>query len=417
MLDVYLAAERAGALERQGPTRFRFRYADDAVARHGQGALLLSASLPVQSGSYPSAAAKPFFEGLLPEGTVRTAIARALGLSEENTFGLLEALGEDCAGAVVVLPEGSPAADSHAGSIVWLDEEELAAKLLDLPRAPLGIAPEQGIRLSLAGVQRKLVVTRTPSGRFGQPKDGAPSTHIMKPAQEEYAGIVANEAFCLRVARCLGLEAAEASPMRIGGIECLLVARYDRSLDASGRRIQRLHQEDFCQALGILPAAKYEADGGPSAPACVELIREVAGPRTARSITMFVDALLVNFALGNSDAHGKNFALLYETAGAPRLAPLYDLVSTTVYPWLTPRMAMAIGGAQDPDAVDREAWLRLADECRLGRALPARAAERAAHVVRCCRAVRDMSLAEGWHHEVVDGIVAIAERRAAQLAA
>ncbi|MBM2822836.1 MAG: type toxin-antitoxin system HipA family toxin [Thermoleophilia bacterium] len=414
-LDVYLAGKRIGELERQAPTRYRLRYTDDAVARHGEGALLLSASLPVRSTPYPSGATKPFFEGLLPEGAIRSTIARTLGLSEDNGFGLLAELGADCAGAVVIVPAGAPAPTPETGSIEWLDLDALAQRIADLPRNPLGVTDAHGrVRLSLAGVQPKLVVTRSPSERIGQPTGGAPSTHLIKPAQEQYPDLVANEAFCLRVARSAGLRAAPAEVIQIGGLECLLVERWDRTLDDDGR-IARLHQEDFCQALGLLPAAKYETEGGPSVAAMVGLLRGLGTPTLARDLNELVRAVSINFLLGNSDAHGKNYALLYEPLGIAQVAPLYDVVSTSVYPNLSQSLAMTIGGIDDPGEVDAGAWRRLAGDSGLGSQVPRAVQSFAGRVVENARVVRDASRAEGWHRPVLDEIVELAERRAQQL--
>lgn len=415
-LDVYLREELIGELERQAPTRYRFRYIDDAVERHPDGALLLSASLPARLEPYPNGQTKPYFEGLLPEGAVRSTIARSLGLSEGNGFGLLAELGVDCAGAVVLVPAGGPAPTPQPGAIAWLDERELAQRIAALPRNPLGVTDTGGrIRLSLAGVQPKLVVTRAPSGRIGQPTGGTPSTHLLKPAQNEYPDLVANEAFCLRVARTAGLRAAEAEIVEIVGQECLLVERWDRTIDDDGR-IARLHQEDFCQALGLLPTGKYEVEGGPSFAGMVTLLRRLAAPTLARDLNELVRALVLNVVLGNADAHGKNYALLYERVGDPRLAPLYDIVSTTVYPGLSHSLAMTVGGEDDPDAVDAATWRRLAAESGLGGQLPRAAAAFAQRVVESARFVRDAARIEGWHRHVLDEIVELAERRAKQFA-
>lgn len=414
-LDVYLAGDRIGELERQAPTRYRLRYTADAVERHGEGALLVSASLPVRQTPYPNAETKPFFEGLLPEGAIRSTIARALGLSEDNGFGLLAELGVDCAGAVVILPAGTPAPTPETGSIEWLDDYGLAQRVADLPRNPLGVTDASSrVRLSLAGVQPKLVVTRSPSGRIGQPTGGTPSTHLIKPAQEQYPDLVANEAFCLRVARSAGLRAANADVVEIGSRPCLLVERWDRTIDDDGR-IARLHQEDFCQALGLLPAEKYEVEGGPTVARMVELLRRIGAPTLARDLNDLVRAVALNFLLGNSDAHGKNYAIQYEPIGVGQLAPLYDIVSTNVYPELSRSLAMTIGDVDDPDRVDAAAWRRLAADSSLGAQVPRAVQTFAGRVVESARVVRDASRAEGWHRPLLDQIVELSQQRAQQL--
>ena len=176
-----------------------------------------------------------------------------------------------------------------------------------------------------------------------------------------------------------------------------------------------MHQEDLCQALGILPAAKYEENGGPSVAMIVGLLRRLRGRRMARDVNDFVYAVLVNFLLGNSDAHGKNFALLYEADSGVRLAPFYDIVSTSVYPEVISQMAMAIGGVRDPGQVDLDAWARLADECGFGGGIGAIVRRRAAAVVRSAEVHRDIARANGWHRPVIDAIVDVCRERAERL--
>jgi len=414
-LDVHLSGRRVGGVERRGPDRYRFQYATDVVERHETGSLLLSASLPVRKEAFSPSESRPFFEGLLPEGAVRATIARSLGLSEGNGFGLMAELGAECAGAVVIVPVGEEPPEPGEGSIRWLDDAALAGAVAELPRHPLGVSAGDEIRLSLGGVQQKLVLTRAPSGRLGQPLGGAPSTHILKPEHESYEQLVANEAFCLRVARCARLRVAAAQIVDVDGQPCLLVERFDRTLDGGGR-IVRLHQEDACQALGRLPTQKYEAEGGPGFAELVQLLRDVGGPATARGITELLDAAVVNLLLGNSDAHAKNFALLYDEAEGVQLSPLYDLVSTNVYDGLTRRLAMSIGGVYEPDEVDAAAFARLAAEAGVGRQLVRRAQSRADIVLECARAEREAAIAEGWHEPIVDRIVDLCESRRRQLA-
>jgi serine/threonine-protein kinase HipA len=422
LLDVLLAGEVVGTLERRVPDRYRFQYASPAVERYGAGALVLSISLPIRAEPFTPSETKPFFEGLLPEGAVRETIARNLRLSVDNGFGLLEALGVECAGAVILTSRAEDSAGRPAsaeddptgdGGVHWLDDEELAQLVRELPEHPLGVSDGEQVRLSLGGVQEKLLLTRTPSGRFGQPLRGGPSTHILKPGQERYPGLVANEAFCLRVARCAGLPVAKAEIVEVAEQPCLLVERFDRTYDERAR-IARLHQEDVCQALGRLPSAKYEVEGGPSLADVFGLLRNLGGIGTARDINNLLLATVLNWLLGNSDAHGKNFGLVYDGRGGIGLAPLYDVVSTNVYD-LKPEMAMLIGHIEDPARIDRESWRAMGAECGLGGQVPHLVEGLVKKAVRCARATRDVAMAESWHEPVIDEIVALAERRASQL--
>jgi serine/threonine-protein kinase HipA len=413
-LDVYLTGEHVGVLERRGPKRYRFQYGEDVIARHEAGAVVLSTSLPVQEEEFAPAAARPFFDGLLPEGAIRSSLAHSLEVSAEDGFALLQALGADCAGAVVVLPAGEEPGNRE-GEIAPLSEVDLERLIEELPQHPLGIdGKATGIRLSLGGIQEKLVLVRSPNGEFGRPLGGAPSTCILKPEHDRHPEIVANEAFCLRLASSAGLDAARAEPLEIGGRPCLYVERFDRTLAGDGR-IVRIHQEDMCQALGIVPVDKYESSGGPSIAAIVRLLRSTGSPRAAADVLKAIEAVLLNFLIGNSDAHGKNLALLYDPTVGVRLAPLYDLVSTQVYEGSEPALAMRIGGVEDPARVDMAAWKRLGEEAGIGAELTALVTERTERVLACADALVATAEAEGWHRPVIDRIVALIRRRARQL--
>jgi serine/threonine-protein kinase HipA len=412
-LGVHLYGERVGGLERRGPRRYRFRYDEDVRSRHGDGTIVLSASLPVQEAEFSPSAARPFFDGLLPEGAVRSRLAQSLRVSEEDGFALLAALGAECAGAVVVLPAGA-GPPAGGGRIKPLTATGLARMIEDLPKHPLGVdGSPAGARLSLGGVQEKLVLVRSADGEYGQPLEGAPSTCILKPEHRDYPEIVANEAFGLRLAASAGLDAARAEPIEIDGRPCLYVERFDRTLVDDGR-VARVHQEDMCQALGIAPVDKYEASGGPSIAAIVQLLRDIGSPRAAADILKAIEAALLNFLIGNSDAHGKNLALLHPPQGDVRLAPLYDLVSTQVYD-LEPAPAMSIGGVEDPERVDIDAWRELGRECGVGAQLPGLIVERTERIVRCADALVATAKAEGWHRPVIDRIFALMVERARQL--
>jgi serine/threonine-protein kinase HipA len=238
----------------------------------------------------------------------------------------------------------------------WLDEAALAA-VLD----PLLAGPDEGIRLSLAGAQDKLPVV-VEGDRIGVPLGRTPSTHIVKTPIVRFDDTVANEWFCLALARELGLTTARAEIRAAGGREFLLVERYDRR--EVGGQVERIHQEDFCQALAVPPQVKYESEGGPGLAACFGLLRSASSKRASDRIAL-LDAVALNFVIGNHDAHGKNFSLLHG-AGGTRLAPLYDLVSTAVYDGLDRKMAMAIGGEYRPDYVRRRHVERFAAAAGLG---------------------------------------------------
>ncbi len=344
-LTIWLGNQDIATIERTPKNRLRLSYTQRVRDAYEMGTPLLSLRLPVSSEPYANAVVRAFLEGLLPEGTPRLVIAEDFGLLASDTFGLISVLGADCAGAFVILPDDQPAPvpASSTRAVTPLSDAALVDLVENLRNAPLGVGST--VRLSLGGVQEKLILTRTAGGRWSQPADGAPSTHILKPGIREYPNTVENEAFCMRLARHLGLAAAHIDTTLIGNRKLLVVERYDRHVSADGS-VERIHQEDFCQAFGILPKQKYEDGGGPS-------LRKVAGiletGAAADSLETLLRAVVLNVLIGNGDAHAKNFSLLYERPGVFRLAPLYDLLSTLVYKLL--KLSMYIDSVQDMQRV------------------------------------------------------------------
>jgi serine/threonine-protein kinase HipA len=358
-LDVYMHGVIAGLLERRSQAKLRFTYDEDWVAGEHPP---LSLSLPVRSKPYEHEECAPFFEGLLPEGDFLKAIARTLHVSATNPFQLLTELGGECAGAISVAPTGGPEPGQDPRPPRWLSEGELGRLLVDLPTRPLIDAIDEvedggGFRLSLAGAQNKVGVLLE-EDRIGLSYGKPPTTGILKAPIPHVTESVANEAFCMSLAGHIDLEVAAASPHVADSQEYLLVRRYDRSRDLPDGRI---HQEDFCQALGLVPAVKYEKEGGPNISDCAELIRRHCSA-PARDITAFLDALLFNFAIANYDAHSKNYSLLLDGPGSIRLAPLYDLISTVVFQGTDRKLAMRYGGENRPAYLRGRHFDRLAAE-------------------------------------------------------
>lgn len=252
---------------------------------------------------------------------------------------MLEQIGGECAGAISFLPEHEdvPEDDNRYRE---LTDDELGKILRELPRRPL-MAGEDGIRVSLAGAQDKIAVRRD-DGTISIPRGTAPSSHVLKPAIATYEGIVFNEALCMALANACGLNAAPVEIGTVKGIDYLLSERHDRIRDEDGS-IRRLHQEDFCQALGVPSDIKYQSEGGLSLTDCFALIRN-ASSTPAPDLIALLDAVVFNLLIGNHDAHAKNFSLLYMPDRSIRLAPLYDLLSTVYYPRETaPRLGRGCG--------------------------------------------------------------------------
>lgn len=411
-LDVLCFGERAGVLaDELGGLRFAYDPAWIAAGRPP-----LSQSLPLDDEPAPGVV-HAYFGGLLPEGEPRRLLARRLGVSERNDFALLAAIGGDCAGAITLAPPGALAHDEREDDVTWLDDAHLAELIATLPDRPM-LADEDGeVRLSLAGAQDKLPVVRDASGRIGITSGRTPSTHILKMPIARFPGTVVNEAFCLAFGYHLGVLTVEAWPQRAGDVPYLLVQRYDRrgAYDGLGPRIVRLHQEDFCQALGIPSERKYEVEGGPSLADCFSLVRRATTVPAAHTLVL-LDAVGLNFLVGNHDAHGKNFSLL-RSPERTELAPFYDVLSTVAYPGLARKAAMAIGGERRPDYVRRRHLDRLCEAAGLGGAtVRRRLLAMAREAPEAARLARAGLSEDGWDHPVLDAVLAIIDRRAAQLA-
>lgn len=370
-LDVYLRDDLVGHFVQDDHGDVAFSYAESWL--ENVAAIPLSQSLPLRQERFSRKECRGFFAGLLPEQSMREIIAHILGISAKNDFKMLEQIGGECAGAVTFMPAGEPLPKQEQG-YRKLSDEELFDILRELPRRPL-LAGNKDIRLSLAGAQAKLPV-HVFEGQISLPQSGAPSTHILKPANERFEGLVFNEAFCMKLAALVGLPVANTAIGSIGGLDYLLVERFDRKTDLRIRAprpwpyTERWHQEDFCQALGIVPELKYQNEGGPSLQQCFQLLRDASDVPVV-DVLALLNAVIFNFLIGNHDAHSKNFSLLY---GEPvlgrrtRLAPFYDLVSTVYYPDLTPKMAMKIGGEYMSGKIRPKHFEHLAEEAGLGKA-------------------------------------------------
>ena len=361
-LDVYLHRHRVGILIQDEDGEMVFDYSETWL--NDPKAIPLSKSLPLRQARYTRRECRGFFGGILPEGNNREIVARNLGVSAKNDFALLEEIGGECAGAVTFLPSGEVLQEQNE-RYRSLSSAELANLLRELPRRPL-LAGENDLRLSLAGAQDKIAVYIDRNG-MALPQGEAPSTHILKPAIDRVKGSVFNESLCMRLAQVVGLPTAATETGNTEGIDYLLVERYDR-VRVGSHSLERLHQEDFCQALGIVAENKYQSEGGPSLARCFQLIRETSSV-PALDLLSFLEGVTYNFLIGNNDAHGKNFSLLYrgETEAKTRLAPFYDLLSTACYPELSAKMAMKIGSEYDSEKVYSRHFERLAEEAGLGK--------------------------------------------------
>ena len=407
-LAVWLFAEQVGTLSLVDG-RLSFAYHPSWLAN--PDAVALSCSLPLQAAPFDDIRTRPFFAGLLPEGHLRRLIAQQFQVSRQNDFALLDAIGGECAGAITLLPNDAVPPIASAGEVSWLDDQRLSVILDELPRRPM-LAGEDGLRLSLAGAQDKLPVVFD-GQRIGLPLGGQPSTHILKPPIHALEDTVLNEGFCLALAHAMKLPAAEARIHQAGDRRFLLVARYDRQRDAQGNRV-RLHQEDFCQALGVVPEMKYQNEGGPDLKACFDLLRRVTRP-SAPQVLHLLDYVVFNALVGNHDAHAKNFSLLFappSSRAAPTLAPLYDVLSTAIYPSLTPKMAMKLGSKYKFSEVQARHWEQFAEAAGLARAQTRkRILGMAQALPRAARTLQATPMFAG--EPLIEQIAALIEQRAA----
>lgn len=356
-LDVYLHKKIIGKLIQDINGNLSFAYSLDWLA--DLNATKISCSLPLQQEVFKKKYCQAFFEGILPEATQRKLIAKNLGISPNNDFSMLEKIGGECAGALSFIPSGKKL-NTDQNHYHTLKKMELSKILQELPFKPL-LAGEKGVRLSLAGVQDKLAVYIEDGGIF-IPLDSSPSTHILKPDSQIYKGVIFNEEFCLRLAKQIGLSVIEADLKKAEKTDYLLIKRYDRILvktEKNSTHIKRIHQEDFCQALGILSTNKYQAEGGPSLKQCFDLIRRESSTPVLE-LRKMLDAVIFNYLIGNCDAHAKNFSFLY--FDSLRLAPLYDLICTLYYENLDKKMAMKLGGEYRIMNITFKNFDKLADE-------------------------------------------------------
>lgn len=335
------------SLERKSLT---FKYSPEALNK-GIRRPLLSVSMPTRPQPYRGNVPNTFFDGLLPEGETRRMIAYDLGLSDRDTFGLLKVLGQDCAGALVIVPEEK--LPDEEGVPEPITDDQVAERIRHLHIAPLGV--DQRIHVSLAGMQEKLLLSRSGKG-WGLPVDGAPSTHIIKPESPYLSDSVHNEAFCMRVAHHLGLSVAAVEVRTFDEMPVLVIERYDRSQVPGQKKVLRLHQEDFCQVHALDSQSKYEDGGGPSLLRCTQVLRQWTVWR--EQFGRLLDLTTLNVLVGNADAHAKNLSLLHYTDGQIQLAPAYDVMSTTYYPKASSSPGMFINGVKDITAVTKDDLIR-----------------------------------------------------------
>lgn len=360
-LNVFLFNTLAGYLFSTADRGVVFAYDENYVNNNG---MPLSLSLPLQKEEFSQKKCMPYFSGLLPEGSIRNRISEYLHISESSTIKFLQALGGECSGTVSFYNSEEetnfPENKWHLSeeNYIPFSMDKLNSFIKESKNKPM-LLGSKDLRLSLAGAQEKISLAYF-NDTWHLPKNGAPSTHILKPTRSgELSTMAQNEFFCMNLAEKLNLPVPKTQILELDDLSVFVCQRYDRKFDSEKPLIQRIHQEDFCQALGIMNDIKYQADGGPSFKDCFNLIQEKFSDKLEQ-INIFLKSILFNYLIGNCDSHGKNFSLIYENSKI-KLSPLYDLVSTTVYPSLTTKMAMKLGSNYEIEKINRTDFFKQAE--------------------------------------------------------
>ena len=337
----------------------------------------LSLSMPPSNKPYGQKQVDAFLLGLLPDNEdVRRSVAQRVGGSPNNPLTLLERMGLDCPGAVqICLPEEAGLIGSRGEELVPLNEGDIAERLRPESEREVDTwyaADEE--RWSLGGNQEKFAL-RWQDGRWYECWGSAATTHIFKPGVRGMRLEALNEYACMKLSALCGLPSEEVEYRLFCDVPAVIATRYDRMVE--GQVVRRLHQEDACQALSVIPSLKYAQDGGPNTQDLLGLMRRLSNPQ--QSIEAFTRALFWNYALGAPDAHAKNYSIVHLPNGDDVLAPLYDIA--TILPYERHRqemagterpkpirLAMSIGGENRVGMLERKHLERYADAAGLDRA-------------------------------------------------
>lgn len=338
VLAVLICGKLAGRLRQHCSGELDFEYSSDYVGPP------LSLNMPVTNDVYGDKVVRPYLLGLLPDDrALRQRSGRELGVSGNNPFALLAKKGYDCPGAVQICPFNRiEEMQSREGVYRKVAPEEIGRRIKRMVSQPTMSWQTPNEHWSLGGQQSKIALACF-DGQWYECEGSAATTHILKPGISGLPHQALNEHFCLRLAALCGLPAAYSTFQSFGEASAIVVERYDRKILAP-QVVLRLHQEDFCQALGIVPDNKYASEGGPSASGIMNFLAE--HQRAQNNKIEFAAQLFFNYLVGAPDAHGKNYSVLLDEKGVPYMAPLYDVASGFPYElaqgeW---RAAMSIGG-------------------------------------------------------------------------
>ncbi len=367
-LLVLIEGELAGRILAEKSGRLSLNY--ERAWRDSPRGYSLSVSMPLAEITYPQKSVWPYLWNLLPENpNVLQRWGQQYHVSPGNPFKLLSHVGADVPGAAqFVTPEQRAEIQSQRKlTIDWMSIDELRERLNQLRDDFSAVRRPGDIgKMSLPGAQAKTAYywdRRT--NRWGVPGGRTPTTHIIKPCIPGFDGLVENEHLCQDIAARLGMPAAKSFVLALDQ-PYIVVERFDRLPPLSGSLLpRRIHQEDVCQAMSLMPTSKYQEDGGPGITQIVTLIRRVsANPKV--DVERFLKANMFNWLIGGTDAHAKNYSLLIDAGDEIRLAPLYDLSSQLPYPDLVAqRLSMKIGDHYEFARVSAADWRKLARACAL----------------------------------------------------
>ncbi len=372
----------------------------------------LSVSMPLTESEFPHDIIDPYLWGLLPDNkTVLDQWGKQFQVSPRNVFRLLAHVGEDCAGAIQFIPEDREnelLEQPYREQILWLDEQDLNERIqLVLNNHGVQRVASDNGQFSLAGAQAKIALFQSSSdGAWGVPSGQTPTTHILKPAQAEFDGFAENEHFCLQLASALGMSVAESSVIHCANTPVIVVKRYDR-FEYKGQCF-RIHQEDFCQALSVPPQIKYQNEGGPAIADLAQTIWNVSS-QPYEDIIRLADSIIFNYLIVGTDAHAKNFSLIFSGRDHVQLAPLYDIASALPYPHIynphKTRLAMKIGSSYQLNKIELRHWKKCASELKL----PAN--ELLGRLEKMCLSIQKLAISTardlhdcGLNHGVIDSL-------------
>lgn len=358
-----------GSISGNNTSDSQFRYSEEYL--HDPQAAALSISLPLQEQPYSPYQTRGFFEGLLPEGFTRRSVAQWMHVDEDDYLSLLHGLGRECLGAICITVEGEEAEASYE-KITEQQIQELAAE-----GASKSTELVMKSHLSLTGATGKAgLYYAADADSWYLPWGTAPSTHIVKQSHVRLDALVTNEQLSLKTAARCGITVPKSFIINTGSgkeHEVLFATeRFDRIFSDHAKTISglpsplRLHQEDFAQAMGIHSFDKYEREQDAHMKGMFDFLRNYSSDPIADQIKLW-DVIVFDYLIGNTDAHIKNFSLLYSPdLKSIRLAPAYDIVSTTVYEQSTREMAFRIGGARSIDDITADSFRTAAREVGLG---------------------------------------------------